>query len=289
MASAGAPGHPAGDLPAGTAFVSFIGVDGGAGTSSMALGLAGEMSAYRGKKTVYLSFEPVEAHGLGVSARMAGAGDASGYLFGFVRSLSPGKDGPPAVAPYLARDDFGTRRFRPSAGLNSLHELTGDILVRFIETVCSGVGPDVVVLDWGTMTTGDARVWARASHRTVLVGSHGVTGSPGDGVREAFDLIASGLGLDEDRVIYALGRAPADADGAEAGDGIVRISEDPYAFDRDGSEVAVSLATAFGTGVKLLVGRAFADDAELPDMPGAGASLTDPAIGAEVEYDRCAA
>jgi hypothetical protein len=53
--------------------------------------------------------------------------------------------------------------------------------------------------------------------------------------------------------------------GAGAPAGFVEICEDPYAFDRDGERIAISLATSFGTGVKKLADIVLGTDGGLPE------------------------
>jgi MinD-like ATPase involved in chromosome partitioning or flagellar assembly len=284
--------------------ISFVGIDGGAGASSLALGLAGELSAYRGRRVLYLSFESFESPHLGTGGRMTSPGGIDGFLFAFLR------DGADVSAePYMARDDHGVMRFAPSGGLNRLRELNEEELGRFLAAVTRETAPDAMVVDWGGGLDRAATEHIRSSAFTVLVARHEGVKSRGPGGSPSLLSIADELGIDRSRVVVAVNRAPAAGDDCEArtdasardvrrapdaadGDrngareyeygseigrmaenvrsqlysrseeaygggerreaGYVEICEDPYAFDRDAERVSISLATAFGTGVKQL-------------------------------------
>jgi MinD-like ATPase involved in chromosome partitioning or flagellar assembly len=263
-------GDTAKDLGVGVAVVSLLGVEGGAGTSSIALGLAGELAAYRGKKVVVLSFEAFESPLLGAGARMSGGQDVSDFLFGFLRTGGKGQECAPA-APYLWRDDHGVIRFLPSAGTNRLRELSGTARERFVEAVAAEVRPDVILLDMGSCADADARAWLRASAYAVLVGRHaGVKSSTDEGA--TLRRIAEELGVDAERAIHVTSRRPVDSE-EDLPDGFTAVYEDPYAFERDGNHVGISLATAFGTGVKELADRVLARDTPGREDPAQDAWL----------------
>jgi cellulose biosynthesis protein BcsQ len=295
----------------GTAcLISFIGIEGGAGASSAALGLAGELSAYRGKKVLYLNFEAFESPRLGTGGRMAVRADMSRFLFALLgeerernftvdSSRSSAASGAAvSVEPYIARDDYGVMRFPPFAGLNRFRELRGAQLRRFMHDVVDGTGADMVIADWGGGLTDEAVEYIGVSSFVVLVVRHGgaKTHSTEDG--SSLLRLADELGVDRSRVVVVSGRSPASgngeysdaggnvgysdstvygsadrrnsgsstrdaasvanapandiAGGADSLAGYVEICEDPYAFDRDGERISISLATSFGTGVKKL-------------------------------------
>jgi hypothetical protein len=214
----------------------------------------------------------------------------SDYLFDFLRSGERKVTQGISVEPYLSRDDYGTVRFVPSAGFNRLHELSGDELERFIGTVAGEVCPDFIVLDWGSCLRADTAEWLADSSYAVFVGRHEGTksyigeGHEADaeasgtaGMAETVGIagmtgmagIAGELGIDEKKAVFVIIRQPPETD-AELPQGFIGISEDPYAFERDGGRVAISLATAFGTGAKKLADIALGADDELgvPDASG---------------------
>ncbi|MDR1495391.1 MAG: hypothetical protein LBS67_00440 [Clostridiales Family XIII bacterium] len=241
-------------------FISFVGVDGGAGASSLALGLAAELSAYRGKKVLYLSFETVESPLLGMSGRVAARGDMSGFLFAFLREKENGDGATVSAALYTARDDYGVVRFPPFAGLNRLRELDATELGRFMGKVTEELAPDAVIADWGGVFGDAAAAYIGGSSFTVFVARHGgVKVSPDDGGASLLSL-ADELGVDRSRTVVVFNRTPAADDDygdgrddtADKKDNFLDICEDPYAFDRDAGRVSLSLATSFGTGVKRL-------------------------------------
>jgi MinD-like ATPase involved in chromosome partitioning or flagellar assembly len=258
--------------PGALHLISFVGVDGGAGASSLALGLAAELSAYRGKKALYLSFETVESPFLGRGARSAARGDMAGFLFSFLKQEKNGSGAGVSAALYTECDDYGVVRFPPSAGLNRLRELDAAELARFMAAVTDELAPDVVIADWGCGVYDAAAAYVGGAAFTVFV-ARCDGGKVAKGDDAALLALADELGVDRSRAIAVFSRAPVagDADesgeaGESQGDGaadatIIEVCEDPYAFDRDGARVSLSLATSFGTGVKRLADIVLGADA----------------------------
>jgi hypothetical protein len=271
--------------------ISFAGLEGGAGVSSLALGFAAELSAYRGKKVLYLSFETIESPLLGAGGRMTPRGDMSAFLFAFLRAGKEGRGAEVSAAPYIARDDYGVMRFTPTRGLNRLRELGGEELARFLKAVTGETAPDVVVADWGGGFGEVAAGYMRASAYTVFVARRDGTKVRDDGDGASLFSVAEDLGVERSRAIAVMGRAPAAeiagsvddaADAADASrsatpeDGrtaFLEICEDPYAFDRDEGRVTLSLATSFGTGVKRLADLALGGGEETLAAGAAGDAL----------------
>ncbi|MDR2162639.1 MAG: hypothetical protein LBO70_01640 [Clostridiales Family XIII bacterium] len=282
------------DILRASELISFAGIEGGAGTSSLALGLAGELAAYRGKKVLYLSFEAFESPFLGTGGRMTSCGDIQDFIFAFIRGSSNGCSAPASVIPYIASDDYGVMRFLPSCSLNRLRELNGEELERFLTVVTHDTAPDMVIVDWGSGFGSAAEEYIKLSEFTVLVTMHGgMKFLSGDEIT-LLTSAAEELGLDSLRTVLAVNRVPVDGvayehsfapkvSGAnEAGGdtyehdlcargeraGYVVICDDPYAFDKDAGRVSISLATAFGTGVKHLADIVLGSEEEIPDAKG---------------------
>jgi hypothetical protein len=202
--------------------ISFVGVEGGAGASSVALGLAGELSAYRDKKVLYLNFEAFESPRLGTGGRMTDRADMSRFLFAF---LGEGKEAnatsdpfrssgsPVSAAPYMARDDYGVMRFPPFPGFNRLRELRGAELGRFMRDVVGETGADMVIADWGGGITDEAAEYLGVSSFVVLVTRHGGAKARGGAGRlpspPALLYLADELGVDRSKVVAVVGRSPA--------------------------------------------------------------------------------
>jgi hypothetical protein len=237
-----------GGIGGAACLISFVGVEGGAGASSVALGLAGELSAYRDKKVLYLNFEAFESPWLGMGGRMAARADMSRFLFAF---LGEGKEAnstadpsrssgaPVSAEPYLARDDYGVMRFPPFAGFNRLRELRGDQLARFIRDVAGETRADMVVADWGGGLTDEAAEYLCISSFVVLVARHGGVKVRGGAGRlpspPTLLYLADELGVDRSKVIAVVGRSPASGD-------------EDYS-DEDGGLDSSDLASAANGGV----------------------------------------
>jgi hypothetical protein len=269
--------------------ISVVGVEGGAGASSVALGLAGEFSAYRDKKVLYLNFEAFESPRLGTGGQMASRTDMSRYLFAFfgesigagaAAGMSRSTHAAVSAEPYIARDDYGVMRFPPFAGLNRLRELRGAQLGRFMRDVAGETGADMILADWGGGLTDEAAEYIGVSDFVVFVTRHGGAKAPIAGDDPLLQYLADELGVDRSRVIVVVGRSPAsesdessDGGGADAPDGSVEICEDPYAFDRSEERISISLATSFGTGVKKLADIMLETEDDIPENSDAADRL----------------
>jgi hypothetical protein len=271
--------------------ISLVGVDGGAGVSSIAIGLADEFSGFRGRKTLYLSMERFESPCLGL-CRPSGGRDISDYLFHLMKrgrgnweprgdvsadsrsdvqdgSAVSGVSGVPYVEPYLICNEYGALRFAPSRGVGRLRELDGGEFSLFMRAVIGEVCPDCVIFDWGSGFDDEAAAYIRASSRVVMVARHG---SP-KAAPAYFHAAADSLGLQDASVISIINRVPpglgldgvGDLDGGarglEAGNGsaaegeaVLSIFEDAGGFETNGEYIRVCLTNTFGTGIKELAG-----------------------------------
>jgi hypothetical protein len=197
-------------------------------------------------------------------------------------------------------------RFTPFAGLNRLRELGGAEFGRLIDLLSHELKPDIFIVDWGCAPDGCAAEYIKLSAVTVLVSKFGGVKSP-PGAGGSLLSLADEMGADKDRVVAVVNRTPTSQDAdvpyggassggasfggdvmdaAGGGDGgagsgaggvsgeagrVVEISDDPYAFDSDAGRVSISLATAFGAGVKRLADAALGADDESPAVVTRGA------------------
>jgi hypothetical protein len=149
---------------------------------------------------------------------------------------------------------------------------------------------DIMVADWGGGLTDAAAEYLKNSAFTVLVARHDGVKTPTSHDGSAFTRLTDELGLDRSKVVVAVCGSPAsesgdDSDGTSSGgaepsdpaeaargayDGEgaqlahVDICDDPYAFDRGNERISISLATAFGTGVKKLADIVLGVDGDAP-------------------------
>lgn len=267
--------------------ISVLGLEGGAGASSIALGLAGELSAYRAKNILYLSMEAFESPYLGVSAAMSGGSEVSAFMFHFLRA-GEGRESIPSALHFISRDDYGVSRFVPTVGLGRLRELSGEALGRFVRELSCDLGADFVFIDWGSCIGEDTAEWMADSSAALFVMRHGgvksrIAGAEGTSGNEGTDGsgwggsgaggvgsagtggtgsagaegIAGWLGVDADRACFVVNRQPPEPD-MQMPKRCIGICDDPYAFEHDGERISISLATAFGTGIKELADKVLA-------------------------------
>ncbi|MDR1272593.1 MAG: hypothetical protein LBK04_06390 [Clostridiales Family XIII bacterium] len=113
--------------------------EGGVGASAAAIGIAKELSAYRGKKVLYMSFEDIENVELA-----AGTDDSMVFASEFMYACLAGK-----AKEISFRDDHGVFRFRPDRGLNPFAGVDAETAVHVVGLAAAGAGADTVVLDFG--------------------------------------------------------------------------------------------------------------------------------------------
>jgi hypothetical protein len=250
-----------------TELISFIGVEGGAGTSSAALGVARELAGCCDKRVICLSMETIESDRL-CPTRRKDAGGVSEYIYFFLKGetekLLRLRD---ALMP---EDEYGVRRFCPSGGFNALRELDEAELSEFIAGLIEGTRSDYLIVDWGNGFGGAIPRYLSASRYCVLV-------TRGDGVKsddrpEWRRRFAAALGVDADRLIVAVNFAADSEEGADAcfdaGDPVViRIGRDTSDFRREGRGVEIELTNEFGRGVKRIADRISGCDEGLEEDP----------------------
>ena len=131
--------------------ICIYALEGGAGASVTAIGVAREFSRYRGDRVLYLSLEDVEDKGL-YSANL-GAMQASEILYRYFRIINTGADTDALDRLFrtsIKSDEYGLYRVAPDEGLNSMAALsTGDFL-SLLTGIISSLELTRVVLDFGT-------------------------------------------------------------------------------------------------------------------------------------------
>jgi hypothetical protein len=254
--------------------LSFFGLEGGAGTSSVALGTARELCAYRDRTAIYLSMEAYESKRLCPTGRTA-EGDMSDYLYFFLRGdrarLQRLRD------VLMPTDEFGVRRFYPGGGFNALRELRDEEWDAFIAGLCEGGTADYLIIDWGNGFDARMTRYLPLSRYCVMVTRR-------DGVKstdrpEWRRRVARTLGVAADRLAFVINFADEDeapANESEGRDGagfapeypgsgaatedrgepwVVRIGRAGADFRAGGDGVEIGLRNEFGRGVKQLADR----------------------------------
>jgi cellulose biosynthesis protein BcsQ len=185
--------HPA------TEIFSFFGLEGGAGTSSVAMGIARELSAYRDKRVTYVSMEPFESKRLCLKER-PGAGDLSDYIYAFLKGdrnrLRLLRNA------LMIADEYGVRRFYPPEGFNPLRELDESEWFEWIGYLIDDGKTDCLVIDWGNAFEKNTRAGLASSQHRVMVTRGNGTKSRDDA--EWLRYIACALKIDVENLVVAV-------------------------------------------------------------------------------------
>jgi len=124
--------------------ISFVSAEGGAGTTTLAMAAAQELSRFRGKKVMYVSFEEIESTGEYMECP-SGIKGVGVYLY----HLFKNSNGKPFIESYVVHDGFGTEAFAPTKGRNPLRSLTCDELSIFLSSLIECGRYDVILMDTG--------------------------------------------------------------------------------------------------------------------------------------------
>lgn len=124
--------------------ISFASAAGGTGCTTLAMATAQELSRFRGKKVLYLSFEELESTGEYMECP-SGIKGVGVYLYHLFKK----GDGKPFLEGYTIRDGFGVEAFAPTKGRNPLRNLTEDELSIFVSSLIESGRYDVILMDVG--------------------------------------------------------------------------------------------------------------------------------------------
>lgn len=124
--------------------ISFVSAEGGVGTTTLAIAAAQELSRFRGKKVMYISFEELESTGEYMECP-SGIKGVGVYLYHLFKNSS----GKPFIESYVVHDGFGTESFAPTKGRNPLRSLTCDELSIFLSSLIESGRYDVILMDIG--------------------------------------------------------------------------------------------------------------------------------------------
>jgi MinD-like ATPase involved in chromosome partitioning or flagellar assembly len=244
------------------AILSFFSAEGGAGTSSAALGTARELSGYRNKKVVYISMEPFESGRLCLKERTT-RGDISDYIYCLLKGehdrLRRFRDA------LMDEDHYGVRRFYPAEGFNTLRELNAEELSEFINGFITEGKADYLIIDWGDGFGGMMADYLPLSQWSVMVTRQDSVKSNDCAAWRR--LMAATLGLSRDNFMVVVNFADDETEDAreeaplsEAQDDsesprVIRIGRDLTDFRDAGRGIEIGLMNEFGRGIKSLADR----------------------------------
>ena len=137
---------------------------GGAGCTTLALALAGELAMAHGAEVLFLSMEQILS---GASRPGSAGGTAQDLREHLLRYLD--EEAPPDPSPALWRDDRGVYRFTHSAGENPLISLEGDVMTAWVSHVIGSLGITHVVADTGNLLTEASCALIRGAERLLFI------------------------------------------------------------------------------------------------------------------------
>ncbi|MDR2296453.1 MAG: hypothetical protein LBD95_06595 [Clostridiales Family XIII bacterium] len=147
-------------------YIGCVGLGGGCGATSIALGIGRDFAAHRGRRALYVSLEALEAEGF--CMRKA---EGERHIGDFLYLLLRGREADLRLfcEACLFRDGYGLARFFPSPGLNDLARASPEEIGDFLRFLDACACFDSVVLDLGG-TCGEAALRiARLCDALVLV------------------------------------------------------------------------------------------------------------------------
>lgn len=133
-----------GDKPCVTAVFSAAG---GAGCTSVALGLCQELQRFHGRKVLYLSLEEFESTNgyfkpVNVDSRLG----LSRFLYHLLYKKSGLESG---ITEFLLSDEYGVCTFASASGRNPLLDLNEEELIQFLGYLVGSPGFDNILVDCG--------------------------------------------------------------------------------------------------------------------------------------------
>lgn len=228
----------------------FFSPEGGAGTSSIALGVARELSRYRGKQVFYLSVEPFECPSLCAGSQPSSDIGLTEYLFHFLRGDMQRLE--KLLKLTLMTDAYGVRRFKPIHGANALRELNQQDFMRFLQTIAADGEIDALLIDWGC-DYDRFRLNAPSDGIAIIVARAGSMKAPDD--PRWRQMIAEGIGFPGTTYFVLNQTETLEECGVAAGtkDDVICIADCAEDFNRTGNSLEIGLSNAFGLGIKALV------------------------------------
>lgn len=271
--------------------ISFFSTEGGAGTTSVALGVAREMAMFRGKQVLFLSREPFETVSLcdatfpysytkpsienqnnnpGEYVKKYGSenstsnnelrihelGGSAEYLYFFLKGekdkLSKVRD---AV---IIQDDYGVMRFVPSSKKNRLCELDEVEFSGFVSHLSKMTAAETVIIDrgvWlGDYLPGQRLILVTKSNSVKSKPAHEIDMNMFGVTSEQLEqmIIVENTPIRSGKERSVFDDVAALKQNSFSGNSIVRISWDGSDFKRKGQKTEINLTNIFGNSIKEL-------------------------------------
>ncbi|MDF2655122.1 MAG: ParA family protein [Bacillota bacterium] len=233
-----------------TALIGVLGVSGGAGTSTVAIGLARELSRFHDKKIMFLTFEEFPATELVVKfgPGRRRIGDYLYYLFEKNdEEICSHLDG------FTTQDNFGVSFFCPSTGKNELCCLSKDDIDYFIKHLTDSSRYDYIVLDLNHGITPETQQLLTYCSRIVMVHKNDPISL--HKLRKSIDFLNKReQSFSEEKLLHVsnLNRSEHQLTGNDSTglEKLIVIDHDENSFSYNGEELDIEISQTFGTGIK---------------------------------------
>lgn len=146
--------------------IAFLGISGGAGTSSIALGVARQLSRYKEKRVLYLSFEDFESDEL-YENKEESTKNSNDIVYYLLQGRSD------AVVDFFERftfkDEYGVERLSPSSMRNELSSLNITELHNLLSIIWGTGRYEYIILDLGNNLNERTKVLCELSTYLLLI------------------------------------------------------------------------------------------------------------------------
>jgi cellulose biosynthesis protein BcsQ len=233
--------------------IGFYSISGGTGKSVTAIGLARELSRFRDKKVLYLSFEEIPATELflGNHSQNRNIGDYLYYLFEKENhSMCSRPEG------FTTTDHYGVETFCPTKGRNDLGYLTQQELIHFLKVVSDCCRYDYIALDLKSDLSEDTLFLMNLCGKILLIQNDDPVSEHKTSKLIAYLDQMNFNGL-RDRILLTVNRTSgAEYDHEEYGDILysqmkkLYIEKDDNSFRYASGHMDIDINHAFGVGIK---------------------------------------
>ena len=260
--------------------IAFCSAKGGAGKTTVALGVGQALRRYYSKSVLYLNFEEVESTLLYMKKREGGL-DLCAYLYYF---LKPGGKKPDLEA-FLTSDKFGVKTFVPGASTNELLNLDDEKMIVFLNEIENSGAFDYVLIDMGESFSERAKNMLNVCNKIVVIStfdgledlqekryirclqsvigavaykSHNADANVEDGATVKVvdgnnaNVLGGAIGRLNKNIITVYNKITEPEEVAFDGTSIY-IEFDSDSFERIGEVIEISIDRDFGRGIKELV------------------------------------
>jgi len=233
-----------------TNIISICASCGGAGCTSIALGICQELTRFHGKKVLYISLEEFVTTTNNFQDAYPVSNNIAKYVYSILNKRNCCTYAP---AGYMMKDDYGIFAFYPTRGRNPLCELSRNEFIQFINHITSEKLFTDLVLDCGN-GLGDAVVSALQLSAHIF---H-ISGKRPDAHRRAnyLSTVGNRMAIEDSTGIHEVLNffvTPEPEDGEpliETKIQLLTIEEDPTSFEVVNGRKVVSLDKMFGQGIR---------------------------------------